>query len=294
MAVSFRTTIAALLCSIASTAAVAQTTRTLDFSKNPEPVTVASGGVEVVLQPIKGEDDMIDMAAAIRAPGYQSVIVNQDVLASEGYERWVGIAKLSKTDTVPSVLLTGFTGGAHCCSALKVITPVAGKLKVVEFESIDGDSMKILPTDIDGDGLVDFVRQDDSFRYQFSSGAGSYSPPIILNIYKGQLVNVSSDPAFRPIWEDFARKTRADCAERSNDDRNGACAAYVAAGARLGRFQQAMAEAEKMAFAGDKIVLPEPCEVELVNYSCPAGKKIKFYTFPTALRWLLRSKGYID
>ena len=51
------------------------------------------------------------------------------------------------------------------------------------------------------------MRQDDSFRYQFASGAGCYSPPVFYDIYKGQLIDVSDQPGFRRQWESFAAQT---------------------------------------------------------------------------------------
>lgn len=274
--------------------ATAQLSRTITFAETPGPATITAEGVEVTLQPMASDDDTIDVSAAIRVPGFQSVIVNEGFGSSAFHERWVGIGKLSVSDPAPSVLLTGFTGGAHCCATLKAIVPVAGKLKTVEFEPIDGDGGDVFPRDIDQDGIADFERQDDSFRYQFASGAGSISPPMIYNIYKGQIIDVSAQPSFRSIWETFANETRAACADQSNDDRNGACAAYVAAGARLGRYQQTLAEAEKLASEKNDIMLPQACSVATGDNQCPPGKEIKFYTFGSALRWFLKDRSYID
>lgn len=225
-------------------------------------------------------------------PGYQSIIVAEESPGSRYSDRWVGIGKLSSSDPVPSVLLAGFTGGAHCCAWLKAIVPVAGKLKVLEFEEVDGEPDKAFPSDLDGDGTRDFLRQDDSFRYVFASGAGSFSPPVILNIYKGQIVDVSTQPGFGKIWEDFARLTRARCADRSDTDRNGACAAYAAAGARLGRFEKVIAEVDKMARDDPGMELPQGCSIPIGEGECPEDKKIIFSSFATALRWFLETHGY--
>lgn len=274
--------------------ALGQVFKSVNFDEHPQPATFSAEGAEVTLQPVKDEDGLIEVAAAIRIPGFQTVIVTEEGGSSAGYDRWVGIGKLSVSDVAPSVLLQGFTGGAHCCATLKVVTPYAGKLKVLSFDSIDGGGSESFPRDIDKDGVIDFQRQDDRFRYQFASGAGSYSPPLIYNVYKGQIIDVTGEPAFRPLWETFAREARALCAERDNDDRNGACAAYVAAGARLGRFESAMRDASALANRGPDAELPEGCQTERVNYECPKGKEIKFHTFDTALRWFLKDAGYID
>jgi hypothetical protein len=285
-----------LACLASPSAAPGQLARTVDFSEKPGAVTLTYAGAEVTLQPIRSGDDeeAIDVSAAIRVPGYQSIIVTEGYGSSPSFERWVGIGKLAEGDAAPSVLLGGYTGGAHCCATLKAIVPDGGKLKIVEFEEIDGGPDEAFPRDLDQDGMVDFVRQDDSFRYQFASGAGSSSPPLIYNIYKGQLVDVTTQPSFQEVWEAFAAETRRRCADRTDKDRNGACAAYVAAAARLGRYETAMKEVEKLAYAGPSIELPKGCRISVRNGDCPAGQEMAFHTFPSALRWFLQKQGYLD
>lgn len=278
--------------SFAANGTFAQTTRTINFNDKPGAVTVQGDGAEVTLQPKIDGESTLNLSVSVRVPGYQTIIV--DAGGNPAWaDNWVAIGKLSKTDPAPAVLLEGFTGGAHCCATLMAIVPNAGRLKAVEFEPVDGDSDKVFPKDLDGDGTADFERQDDSFRYQFASGAGSYSPPIFLNIYKGQIVDVSTQPGFRPQWQAFAKETRARCMDKTDPDRNGGCAAYVAAGARLGQFETAMTEAVKWA-SPSKDFLPEGCSIAVKDAQCPDAKKIKFYSFETALRWFLRDRGYID
>lgn len=285
---------AAALIAAACAPAQAQIVRSIDFSENPNPVTIAADGVEVTLQPIfQGEGD-VEVITSIRANSHQSIIVREGFASRAGFERVVSIGKLTSADPIPSVLLGGFTGGAHCCATLRAITPSAGKLKIVDFEEIDGEPDTSFPQDIDGDGIKDFVRQDDSFRYKFASGAGSFSPPILLNIYKGQIIDVSDQPAFRPVWVDYATKVRAVCADKGNEDRNGACIALAAAGARLGMYSTYLKEAVRNAKSVDSTELPSSCTVDLVDFVCPAGKETKFFTFEAAANWFLRRQGYIE
>lgn len=286
----------ALALNLFSVSAAAQLARSIDFSESAGAVTLTHDGAEVTLQPIADPDDeyAIDVHISIRIPGYQSIIVPEGGGTSAYFKRWVGIGKLAASDAAPSVILEGFTGGAHCCATLRVVIPAGRQLKVIEFEAIDGAGDATFPKDVDGDGITDFVRQDDRFRYQFASGAGSLSPPLIFNIYKGNLVDVTSEPGFVPIWMKYAADARALCADRANPDRNGACAAYVAAAARLGKFAPAMKEAEMLAATGKDIELPISCRVAEVNGLCPAGMERKFFSFSDALRWFLRDTGYIS
>ena len=80
---------------------------------------------------------------------------------------------------------------------------------------------------LDGDGSRDFVSQDDSVLYQFGSYASSYSPPRVFNIYKGALVDVSSEPGFRVLWERFAAKTKVACANRASQGTGGDAAGHA-------------------------------------------------------------------
>jgi hypothetical protein len=275
--------------------AIAQVTKSVDFSQNSELVTVSYDGVEVTLQPFTDKTtSSVEIVALIKANGFAPISIREGLVTVSYHPVEVGIGKLDNSDPVPSVLLGGYSGGAHCCATLIVITPNAGKLKTLEFEAIDGGPETEFPKDINADGIVDLVRQDDSFRYQFSSGAGSVSPPRIFNIYKGQIVDVSDQPAYRPLWLELARNTRVACADRSDLDRNGACIALAAAGARLGNYSSFLREAVANANSSNDAVLPEGCETELVDYVCPKGKEIKFYTFETAANWFLREQGYIQ
>ena len=216
-----------LIVACAPAAGAEPVSRVIDFSEAPGAVMIADDGAEVRLEPIREDraEGWINVAASIRVPGYRPISVSEGAPTSPVYPRVIGIGRLSATDSAPSVLLAGYSGGAHCCATLKAIVPDAGQLRVLEFPAVDGEPDESFPRDVDGDGIVDIVRQDDTFRYQFSGGAGSFSPPVIYNIRGGQILDVSAQPRFRPLWQQYARETRAHCAERSNDDRNGAGAA---------------------------------------------------------------------
>lgn len=276
-------------------AANAQFSRTVVFADTPGTQTLSYQGVEVVLQPdpVEGEPDWIETSYVVRVPGYPPLIVRDDPPVSGYHSRWVGIGRLSRADPAPSVLLGGFTGGAHCCATLRAIIPDNGRLRVIEFPTRDGDTEDTFPEDVDGDGTVDIILQDDRFRYQFASGAGSWSPPMIYNVYRGQIVDVTTQPAYRSMWERYAREARRACAARQNYDRNGACAAYVAAAARLGRYAIALLEVEGLA-SSTSTFLPRSCRVAEVNYQCPPGQEITFRAFVPALSWFLRENNYTD
>lgn len=267
--------------------AMAQVFKAVNFEMHPQPAKIAGDGAEVTLSPISDGEGMIKASAAIKIPGYPVLVVTEDEPSSPAYDRWVGIGKLAASDPVPSVLLQGFTGGAHCCATLSLVTPFNGGLKTLTLDAIDGSGTDRFPEDIDKDGTVEIYRQDDRFRYQFASGAGSFSPPLLYNVRNGELVDVSSEPRFAAFWEDYARETRGYCADKENVERNSACAVYVVAGGHLGRFDAALRDANTLANNGPDAQLPEACKVDLVEYACPEGQELKFANFEAALRWVI-------
>lgn len=287
--------LAGILLLVAATPGVAQLSRSIVFEDTPGTQTLHHEGVEVIVQPdpVEGDPNSIQTSYAIRVPGYSPLILRDNPPVSGFHPRWVGIGRLSRSDPAPSVLLGGFTGGAHCCATLRAIIPDNGRLRVVDLPARDGGTEDTFPQDIDDDGVVDFILQDDRFRYQFASGAGSWSPPVIYNIYRGNLIDVTTQPGYRPLWEEFAREARSACSDRTNEDRNGACAAYVAAAARLGRYAEAIREVEPIA-SRSTTFLPTACRVPEVNFECPQGQQITFGWFVPALTWFLRTNGYID
>lgn len=132
---------------------------------------------------------------------------------------------------MPSVMLTSWTGGAHCCTEIKVATPVGTNWKTVDLGDWDGDQIPF-PKDISGDGIPDFVFVDNAFLYAFDCYACSYAPPQIFNIVAGRKTDVSQSAAFHRLFEKDFTRTRPKCLAHDN----AACAAFAADAARLGRF----------------------------------------------------------
>lgn len=196
------------------------------------------------------------------------------------------VTRLDARDSVPQVLVSTFSGGAHCCSALTVLESRGGQWRSYDLGSWDGDRTA-LPRDLDGDGVKEFRFVDQAFLYAFASYAESWAPPVIRKIVDGRVQDVSGAAAYRPIFEQAAADSRRACLETSN----GACAAYVAASAQAGRLDAAWTE---MLNAYDQMSawpLPTACRVR-TSASCPAGAEMTFSTFPEALQWFLGEHGY--
>lgn len=274
--------------------ASAETWRTVNPLVEQKPVTLRANGVSVLLEPqsrietVDGETFEIGTVRATvtfadAAPF--EVPVDEAIVPTHGL--WVGLGKLDRRDADPVVILTGYTGGMHCCVTFQLVTRQQDGPRALGLPMMDGNPDTGFPRDIDGDGVADIRRADDSFLYAFTSYAGSWVPPRLWNLRNGALVDVSGEPRFAKFWQREARKVGKHCRK----GQVGACAAYAAAMARLGRAEEGIAAALTHAPTADW--LPEPCTVALVNDECPEGKARVFDGFGPALRWLLSEQGYL-
>jgi hypothetical protein len=189
------------------------------------------------------------------------------------------------------VMWQAHTGGAHCCFHVQLAIPDGPTPGVVYLGAFDMEMMDRAPEDRDGDGLADFVMRDDRFHYAFASFAGSFAPPQILNVQGGRVVDVSAAPGFRALFEEHLEETREGCLS-SSGDRNGACAAYAASAARLGRFESAWPEIERAYERGGEWLYPGDCGDGVAADSCAPERMVR-YDFPTALRRFLVRHGYL-
>jgi hypothetical protein len=123
-------------------------------------------------------------------------------------------------DKTPELLVTTYSGGAHCCETLRVWTlePKAPR-KTLEYEGGNAGGFEL--RDLDGNGRLELLLGDDSFAY-FDDLAYAYSPrrfPLIacsaaagwldctgqfpdelrsvLSDYVAQLAPIGSDDAAR-------------------------------------------------------------------------------------------------
>lgn len=198
------------------------------------------------------------------------------------------VTRLDAKDAVSQVLVSLFTGGAHCCSVLTVLESRDGEWRSYDLGSWDGDT-PVMPRDLDGDGVKEFRFVDQAFLYAFASYAESWAPPIIQKLAGGRVQDVSKVAAYRSVFEQSAADSRIACLERSN----GACAAYVASAARAGRLDAAWSGMLDAYDQASDWTLPTACRVR-TSGSCPAGAEMRFSTYPEALQWFLGEHGYTE
>jgi hypothetical protein len=107
-------------------------------------------------------------------------------------------------DGEPEVLVDAYTGGAHCCAQTEILRfdGAAYATSEASWGNI-GYELK----DLDGDGRPEFVTADDAFSYAFSSFAGSYHPPLVLDY----------DPAAKGSFSDVTRRFPALVSKNMKD-----------------------------------------------------------------------------
>lgn len=227
------------------------------------------------------------------------------LMGEPGIAYRIAIGRLDAADTGASVMLDSFTGGAHCCHVYSIAEPIGDAVRIVPVTwrpagSYLNDAQTMFdvgdipfPTDLSGDGHADIVLRDDRFLYQFESYAGSLAPPIVLSLSDGGTGDSSTDPRFLPLFAEAMARAEAICTNRSAFGRNGACGAYVADAARLGRMDEAWGVMERHYDRRSSWPLGR-CTADYVDGKCPAGHDETFPNFPAALRSFLQQTGYTD
>ena len=252
-----------------------------------------SGDVELAFAARREGDDpaMYVPLLTVRMPGMEPVRLEGE-LTSPGFEHRATVGRWDAQR--PYVLFQSFSGGAHCCTTFELVYPEDGRLRVVDLGEWDGGYWDDLPTDRNGDGRLDFVFADNAFYYAFASYADSWAPPTIRNVVDGEVVDVSSDPSFRPLYEEELERVRPACVAPAEDRiTNGACPAYVAIAARVGQFDRAWAEMLRSYDRNFEWTLPTGCKIDPGEGLCPEDQQVEYDNYPDALRAFLIDLGYI-
>jgi hypothetical protein len=147
---------------------------------------------------------------------------------------------------LPEVIVTTYSGGAHCCWATVIFT---GKHRTTKLWGHYGAPVL---RDVDGDGKPEFHGFDSRFAAAFGSYASSRLPAKVWNYSANALHDVTSSyPA--EVQADMAQQysayQQAVAAENSELAR-GALGAYAADGFTLGQGDAAMAVVQAAVDAG--------------------------------------------
>jgi hypothetical protein len=93
-------------------------------------------------------------------------------------------------DGEPEIVITAFTGGAHCC-VVALVYRWTGTEYVTSERNFFGAGWRL--ADLDREGKVEFVTSDYRFDYLYGSHAESVFPIQILRFQSGKFKDVTAD-----------------------------------------------------------------------------------------------------
>ncbi|WP_181699461.1 hypothetical protein [Chthonobacter albigriseus] len=189
----------------------------------------------------------------------------------------------------PEVAFTSFTGGAHCCTTVKVAERVgAGRWKAVFMGNWDGGGPGII-RDADGDGVSELVTVDNDFLYAFDCYACSEAPLTIRALQGGRVVDVSAEPRFLDTHRGWLDEIENRLVEAGGEASPGFWAGWIAAKARVGEGADAWS-AFTRAYRPSPEDDVEECTVASTD-GCPEGAS-RTVPFPDALKRFLTERGF--
>lgn len=264
----------------------------IDLGDNLSSASISAPGFRVSLRMERRDlPDMPDTLVPVLRIGEAGEVRLELVGEAAGFDFPQGSAELVETDPdngVPEVAFSSFTGGAHCCTAVKVARlGDDGRWGVADLGLWDGDGGSF--SDLDGDGVAEFSSRDNRFLYTFDCYACSETPLIIFSVVGGRPKDVSAEPRFVDAHRGWLRDMEAQLAENGGEKSPGWWAGWVAAKARVGEGK----EAWETFMAEYRPAPDEPgvtvCAVEAEE--CPEDQWITM-PLPDALEKFLRTNGF--
>ena len=259
----------------------------------PSTQEIAQGAVKAVLSYAeeKGDDGEVMRAPVVTVFAGDKQVAKLEAESSGFADPPVSvqIAEIDGGNPYPEIVVSFYTGGAHCCSDTRVVTssPDGSNWNTVELGEFDGGPL--LATDVDRDGRYEFMIRDNAFLYAFACYACSEAPLNLLSIDNGAIKDVTREARFRPAHEATLKGMIENVPEEGSDV-NGFLAGYVGEKSLLGEgkeaFELMLAHYDHQSDWG-----LETCDKPLnEDGECP-GATIRL-TFPDALERMLNENGY--
>jgi hypothetical protein len=200
------------------------------------------------------------------------------------------VLRLDLKMPVPQVVMTAFTGGAHCCTVTRIATAqMPGEWRVLDAGQLDGDGYRFV--DVDNDGAMELISFDNAFLYAFASYAASNAPTRIAKLEGSDINDVTDEPRYRAF---LRRKVEEMEAYARKDPKlwhsNGFLGGWVAAKSLIGQIDNAW---RRMLSSYDRKSdwSLEECTTGEELDKCPKDK-VRTLSFPEALNKLLVDNNY--
>ena len=257
----------------------------------PKTREIAQGPIRAILSYVEVKNEQGEVTRApvvtVLADGQEVAKLKRDDLGMSNPPVSVQIAELNPANAKPEVVVSFYTGGAHCCSDTTVLTQAkdGSSWQTVELGELDGGPLTA--ADLDGDGRYEFETRDNAFLYTFGCYACSVAPLEILAVEDGAVKNVTREPRFRPAHESYLKDIITGVPD---DNVNGFLAGYVAEKTLLGEGKEAwalmLAHYDRSSDWGLDV-----CDQPLNKAGeCPG--QTQRLTFPDALERMLKESGY--
>ena len=256
------------------------------------PAKLHYGELTVTLDGLPGAEGARVPVATLQPAGSAPLTIRMDDSPADmEMMRWrAQIVRLDPRSPQPAVVLSSYTGGAHCCTATRIATQGgSGLWRVVDAGQLDGDGGYGFE-DVAGDGAVELTSIDNSFLYAFASYAESAAPPRVQRLSDGALQDVTQEPATQPYLRRELRRLEAMADKERLWRNNGFLGGWVAAKAQLGEVEEAWKRMLKN-YDRKSDWVNEICAAPVALENCPDDKRRKV-DFPEALRRHLIAHGY--
>jgi hypothetical protein len=206
-----------------------------DSQKDGSDVTYAVQGVSLRFKakPHPERDNRATLTVRSQADGAAKTIQFQGGFEHPAADFAVG--RLDPDDPVPQVILSAYSGGAHCCNVRTVFVKARHKWRIFELGAGLNADVNRFPKDEHGTGRPAFVLPDDRFAYAFTSFAGSWMPPRVFVVINGAVAELSGSSLYESLYKRDMAEAKKECFDPKGDP-FGACAGFVADAARLGQF----------------------------------------------------------
>lgn len=208
---------------------------TTEFADGAREASASRAGItaKVAMERRRVDGDMTE------APVLRVVVGGKEVLEVVGVPSGLDIpaaeatiTEIDPTNDSEEVYFASWTGGAHCCAAVTVATKGDSGWSAVEIGTFDGGTDFL--DDLDGDGANEIVTVDQRFLYRFDCYACSASPLAITTLRKGEVVDVTRDPAFREAHREWLLNIEESVEPDDRWTSPGFLAGWVATKALLG------------------------------------------------------------
>lgn len=153
----------------------------------------------------------------------------------------VQIVDLDQSNQSQEVLLSSFTGGAHCCGTVHVLNKnnSTNEWDDVDLGPFDGGTLTAIDP-LKGNRPLIFAN-DNRFLYRFASYAGSAAPAQLWQLQNGTFIDVTHNSIYRNIHLKNLVSLEKSIQEFPHEgyNPNGVLAAFVATKAMVGQASSA-------------------------------------------------------